>query len=435
MSDAAWMTIAEASREIAAGRLRPSELVEACLARTQICEPDVRAWAHLGSDAARMVGRLADITEAKGVLHGIPFGVKDIIETADMPTGYGTPIYHGFEGRRDAAAVALLKEAGSIVLGKAVTTELAHFHPGKTRNPHSVGHTPGGSSSGSAAAVGAGMVPYALGTQTTGSVLRPASYCGVYGFKPSYGDVSRSGVFACAESFDTVGWFARSVEDVEIVRQALVRMPARPLPDVKVSGLRVGLFRGPDWDQAEDATRTMIEGAAAVLAKAGARVTDVDAPAWYGKIAELHRTIAGYEFARAITWERVERAGLLSRKLVEGRCGDGLASSYDDYAAAQSALVDARRAYAELMQDFDVLLTPSAPGEAWDGLAATGDPVFNLAWTALHVPALSIPAFTGASGLPVGLQVVGRFRQDGNLLGAGQTISEALDVGALRSMA
>jgi len=432
MNDPAWMTIGEASTAISSGKLTPSELVEACLARTTSVEPDVQAWAYLAGDAARMAGRLAETVEQKGTLHGIPFAAKDIIETADMPTGYGTPIYHGNQGRRDAACVALLKEAGSVVLGKAVTTELAHFHPGKTRNPHRATHTPGGSSSGSAAVVGAGMVPFSLGTQTTGSVLRPASYCGVYGYKPSYGDVSRSGVFACAESFDTVGWFTRSVEDVEIVRQALVRMPARELPHAEISNLRVGLFRGPDWHQAEDSTKARIESAAATLGAAGAEVVNVNAPEWFAMIAGYHRTIAGYEFARAITWERVERAGLLSTKLVDGRCSDGLASTYEEYAAAQAALVDARMSYADLMRDFDVLLTPSAPGEAWRGLAATGDPVFNLAWTALHVPAISVPAFTGPNGLPVGLQLVGQFRQDATLLGSAKVICNALDVGIVR---
>ncbi|MGI9423950.1 MAG: amidase [Hyphomicrobiaceae bacterium] len=434
MRNPAELTVAEAAAEIAAGSLRPSALTEAYIDQTEEREGDIQAWAYFGADLARMTARLADTLPVEHPLHGIPFGAKDIFETVDMPTGYGTPIYHRHYGARDAASVALLKEVGAILLGKAVTTELAHFHPGKTRNPHALGHTPGGSSSGSAAAVAAGMVPFALGTQTTGSVLRPASYCGVFGFKPSFGDVSRSGVFECVASFDTVGWFTRSVEDVEIVRQALVRVPVRPLPKTQLTGLRIGLFRGSEWDKADGYTKDHVEGAGTTLAKAGAAVSDVETPPWFRDITELHRQVAGFEFARAIAFERVERGRQLSPKLVEGRCGDGLALSYDDYVGAQDTLANARAAFAELMQSYDVLITPAAPGEAWEGLGATGDPVFNTAWTALHVPAASVPAFKGPSGLPVGLQIVGRYRQDAALLAAAKAISRAFDVETVRPL-
>lgn len=437
MNDPSGLTIGEAAAEIAKGNLKPSELVEACVARAAAVDGDVRAWVSFDPDKARMAGRLADTKPATQAMHGIPFGVKDIIETIDFPTGYGTPIYHGHHGGRDAACVALLKEAGAIVLGKVVTTELAHFHPGKARNPHATTHTPGGSSSGSAAAVAAGMVPVALGTQTTGSVLRPASYCGVYGFKPSYGDVSRSGVFECVASFDTVGWFTRSPEDIELVRRALVRLPSAAasepvLEPIDIGALRIGLFRSPAWEAAEGYMQELVEGAARRLSSAGAKVADVAAPGWFADLADLHRCVAGFEFARAITFERVERGHLLSPKLVEGRCGDGLRTSYGDYAAAQEALAQARMSYAAMRQDYDLLLTPAAPGEAWSGLGATGDPVFNTAWTALHVPTVSMPAFTGPSGLPVGLQLVGHYRRDADLLRAVSAASQALDVGTVR---
>lgn len=428
MRDPAEMTATEASREIAAGSLKPSELVDACLARTAACEDNVRAWAHLAADPARMAARLIDPIAPATPLHGIPFGVKDIIETRDMPTGYGTPIYHDHRPARDAACVALLREAGGVCLGKAVTTELAHFHPGKTRNPHRLTHTPGGSSSGSAAAVAAGMVPFALGTQTTGSVLRPAAYCGVYGFKPSFGDVGRSGVMECVASFDTVGWFARSIEDIELVRQGLLRIPFKALDRASTQDLRIGLFHGPDWDAAEGYTKDLIETAGQRLASAGARLETVATPAGFADIAAHHRTVAGYEFARAITWERTQRAPLLSPKLVDGRCADGLGSTYEAYASAQAALTRQRAAFADLMQSYDVLLTPVAPGEAWSGLGATGTPVFNTAATALHVPALSVPAGSGPSGLPVGLQLVGRFREDRALLAAAGAVARSLDL-------
>ena len=434
VTDPAQMTITQLQVAIGRGDLQPSEVTESCLARAGVCEHEVRAWAFLGDDEARMASRLLDASPATGALHGIPFGVKDIIDTFDMPTQFGTPIYHDHRAHRDAACVALLKEAGGVCLGKTVTTELAHFHPGKTRNPHGLQHTPGGSSSGSAAAVAAAMVPFALGTQTTGSVLRPAAYCGVYGFKPSFGDINRSGVFECAASFDTLGWFTRCVDDIEIVRRALLRAPARALEVVELADLRIGLFRGPHWDQAESATQQLIEQAAQQLATAGAGLRDVEPPPGFEAIAQHHRSISGYEFARAISWERTQHGQLLSPKLLDGRCEDGLQASYEDYMTAQAALAQQRLAYEQMMTDYDVLLTAVAPGEAWQGLQATGDPVFNTAWTALHVPALSVPAFTGAGGLPVGLQIVGTFRADAKLLAAAQAICQALNIGIVRGV-
>jgi len=432
--DASQMTICEAAEAIESGNLKPSELIDSCLERTSDQEPEVRAWAYADEDQARMAARLLDLNHSGGALHGIPFGVKDIIDTADMPTEHGTPIFHGNRPARDAACVALLKEAGGVCLGKTVTTELAHFHPGKTRNPQATTHTPGGSSSGSAAAVAACMVPFALGTQTTGSVLRPASYCGVYGFKPSYGDVSRSGVFECAASFDTLGWFTRSVADLDRVRRALIRLPAEPLKSVGLSQLRIGLFRSSVWSKADPHTQELVESAASHLRPVVGKLDDVEPPAGFDAIAQHHKIIAGYEFARAISWERTNRQSMLSPKLLEGRCEDGLQFSYEEYIHAQAELARLRIAFDDMMQGVDVLLTPVAPGEAWEGLQATGDPVFNTAWTALHVPAMSIPAFKGASGLPVGLQLVGGFRRDGELLAAASDIQAVLGIGSVRAI-
>ncbi len=426
------MTAGEATRAMAGKQLVPSELLEACLARIDTAEPRVQGWIHLAREEARMHARLRDAQGAGGSLYGIPIGIKDIIEAAGLPMGCGSPIFDNNLSTRDAACVALLKEAGAVSLGKTVTTELAHFHPGKTRNPHRLTHTPGGSSSGSAAVVAAGMVPIALGTQTTGSVLRPASFCGVFGYKPSFGDVSRSGVMACANSFDTVGWFARSIEDVETARQALLRLPARPLEDIAMSDIRIGVFQGPDWDAASEETRGFVAQAAQQLARAGARVSPVEAEPYFANFKALHRAVSGFEFARAITWERVERGGLLSPKLLDGRCRDGLACSYEDYAEAQDALCAARSRFAEIMGAFDVLLTPVAVGSAPEGLLATGDPVFNTAWTALGVPALSVPAFRDASGMPVGVQLVGAYRRDHRMLSAARTIAAELGASVVR---
>jgi len=427
-ADAYRLTATEAAAAIGSGRLSPVDLVESCLDRALARDPDVRAWQYLAADEALMEARLRQAGTAAGPFHAIPFGAKDIIDVAGLPTGYGTPIYHGHVSHRTAACVALLQEAGAVCLGKTVTTELAHFHPGKTRNPHRMSHTPGGSSSGSAAAVASGAVPIALGTQTTGSVLRPAAYCGVFGFKPSFGDVSRSGVMECVSAFDTVGWFTRCVADLERVRRGLLRLPVAAPDTVDVTALRCGVLRGPDWERADATTQDRVLGAAAALASAGATVEDVDPPTGFAELPVHHRTIAGFEFARAITWERTQRASVISPKLLEGRCGDGLRISYEDYAAAHEALLSARAAHADLIAGYDVLITPVAPGPAPEGLAATGDPVFNTAWTALHVPAVSIPAFQDAAGMPIGLQLVGAFRRDGRLLAAAQCIARELGV-------
>ncbi len=436
--DYAQMTVSEAAGAIASGDLKPSTLVDACLERSRSQEPAVRAWAYLSDDQALMAARLLDSknvsADPSAPLHGIPFGIKDIIDTCDMPTEHGTPMYNQNRPARDAACVALLREAGGVLMGKTVTTELAHFHPGKTRNPHALTHTPGGSSSGSAAAVAACMVPFALGTQTTGSVLRPASYCGVYGFKPSYGDVSRSGVFECAASFDTLGWFTRSVEDIFIIRRALIHAPASTFVPADLSQLRIGVFRGPEWSKADPQTRESMESAIAELKPLVASVQDIEPPDGFDDIAHCHKMIAGYEFARAISWERTQRQHQLSPKLLLGRCEDGLQCSYDEYVHAQATLAEQRRLIAMTMQQQDLLLTPVAPGEAWEGLAATGDPVFNTAWTSLHLPALSIPAFKGPAGLPVGLQLVGGFRRDEQLLAAAECVQQALGIGNVRAV-
>jgi amidase len=419
-------TIAEAARGIARGDLTAEALTRHCLDVIAAREDDVRAWQVVDADAALAEARGLDRSPSTGPMHGIPFGVKDIIEVAGLPTGYGTPIFDNYVSTRDAGCVALLREGGAICLGKTVSTELAHFHPGKTRNPHDAGSTPGGSSSGSAAAVGAGMVPLALGTQTTGSVLRPASFCGVVGYKPTFGDITRSGVYDCAASFDTVGLMTAGVEDIVLARAALLRQPLEDFAPPPLQDLRIGFCRSPFWDRAEPSTQVLVEDAVGRLSRAGANVTELVLPDAFAEILTLHRTVSGYEFARSIAWERTRHREKLSPVLVDGRAGDGLRISRDDYHAAQDALSALRLRYRELAGALDVVLTPSARGEAPEGLTATGDPVFNTLWTALYVPAISLPVFTGPRGLPVGLQLVGHARADARLCSAAETIRNHL---------
>ncbi|MGI9521524.1 MAG: amidase [Hyphomicrobiaceae bacterium] len=430
--EAYQLTVTEAAAAIRERRLTSVDFVEACLDRVKSREEDVQAWSFVAVDESRLDAGLRRPQPNANPLEGVPFGVKDIIEVKDLPTGCGSPIYRNNFARRDAACVALLKEVGGICLGKTVTTELAHLHPGKTRNPHRPSHTPGGSSSGSAAAVAAGMVPYALGTQTTGSVLRPASYCGVFGFKPSFGDVSRSGVMECATSFDTVGWFARCIDDMEIIRKALIRIPYTPMATVALADLTIGLYQGPDWEKASAETQSSIAAAADALARRGVRVQDISTGPGLSELAHHHRVVAGFEFARAITWERTQRGTQLSPKLLEGRCRDGLEVTYEAYASSQCALSRARLDFAEIIAACDVILTPVVDGAAPAGMEATGDPVFNTPWTALHVPAVSIPVFADKAGMPIGLQVVGGHRRDSTTLAAAKAISQSLGVNIVR---
>jgi Asp-tRNA(Asn)/Glu-tRNA(Gln) amidotransferase A subunit family amidase len=311
--------------------------------------------------------------------------------------------------------VALLRQAGCVILGKTVTTEFANNHPGPTRNPRKLTHTPGGSSSGSAAAVADFMTPLALGTQTGGSTIRPAAYCGVVGCKPSFGSINRAGLKFVAESLDTIGLMARSAEDIALLLHVL---SGRAVPDLKaVAGRkpRIGLFRTPRWHEADAATQAAIESAAARLAKAGAKVSEFEAPPGYAQLFDAQNQIMCYEEARALAWEHANHADQISKEL-RPRIEEGWALSREAYDAARLLARDCRRRLAEQMRDYDYLLTPSAPGEAPASLAKTGSSVFNRVWTLLGVPCVTLPFGTGPSGLPLGVQLVGSFDGDSELL-------------------
>jgi len=428
----AWaLSAAEAARRLRAGRLSALELVEGCLERIREVEPQVQAWHFLDEEHARSQARAADAHRLSGApfgaLTGIPVGVKDNIDTGDMPTECGTAVYAGRTPRRDAAVVARLRAAGAVILGKTVTTEYAYLHPGKTRNPHDPECTPGGSSSGSAAAVAAHMVPVAIGTQTNGSVIRPAAFCGVYGFKPTHGLVPRTGILPLSRTLDHVGVFARTLEDLALVAEEIVgydegdpdavpraRVPFRALleEDPPLAPM-FALVKTPYWERTEADTRAAFAELAAEL---GAQCEEVELFPSAREAWDWHRTIMEAEMAANLErdWRAAgERFSAVLRAALErGRTVRAV-----DYLRARAAIGPLVASFDELfMQRYDAILTPAAPGPAPRGLEATGDPSFCTLWTLAGLPAVTLPLARAANGLPIGVQLVGRRGFDARLL-------------------
>ena len=414
MNELCTLSASEAVDRIRSGTLTSEDLTQACLERIGEREKDVDAWMHLDADYSLAQARARDQAKDRGPIHGLPFAVKDIMDTADMPTGYGSPIYEGHRPHADAACVALTRAAGGVLLGKTVTTEFASRHPGKTKNPHDPTHTPGGSSSGSAAAVADFMAPMAFGTQTLGSVIRPASFCGCIGYKPSYGEISTTGVKENTGSFDTVGLFGRAVADLPLFRAALTGFQTQPLVPPKIADLKIGLCRTQLWDRAEGYTQSLIEGAARDLAKAGAQVADLGLDGPFNDFEAMGRRVSDYEFSRALSWERNHHLDRMSA-FQQGKMAAWLEVEYEHYREAQAWLVDCRAYLDEAIESFDVLLTPSAPGEAPEGLASTGDTSFNILSTWTYTPSVTLPLYKGPTGLPVGLQLIGHRHRDHRL--------------------
>ncbi|MXZ63320.1 MAG: amidase, partial [Chloroflexi bacterium] len=405
---------AEAARRMAAGTLTSEGLVAACLDRIAERDPDVRAWVHLDADAALAEARTRDTEPPRGPLHGIPVGIKDIYDTADMPTAYGSVLYEGHRPAVDSAPVEALRAAGAIVPGKTVTTEFAYLTPGPTRNPYDLSRSPGGSSSGSAAGVGDYHVPLAMGSQTGGSTIRPAAYCGVYGFKPTFGFVNIDGVRPLAMALDTAGWFARNVEDLALLGSVL-----HPLIDADLRPLdtppRIGIVRTADWERATTDVRRAIDGMADALAHAGCAVSEVDWPeecndlgtAWEAVIA------AGAASALAPEYEQHrDRMGDHIRNLIE----QGRALTPSERSTAEATALRCRALVSELFEDYDAFLTPATGDVAPERLDSTGDPLFNRSWTLLRLPGLAVPSGLDASGLPLAAQLVGRHGGDQALL-------------------
>jgi Asp-tRNA(Asn)/Glu-tRNA(Gln) amidotransferase A subunit family amidase len=425
MTDPCSLGAREAARQIAEGQLTAEALAAACLDRIVARESVVGAWQYLDREQALAEARRRDREAPRGPLHGVPIAVKDLIDTADMPTAYGSAIYRGHRPPADAACVALARAAGAVVLGKTVTTEFATFTPGKTANPRNPAHTPGGSSSGSAAAVADGMAPLAFGTQTAGSVIRPAAFCGVAGYKPSFGLLNRAGVKPLADSLDTVGVLARNIEDAAFFAGVLAERPAlrrlAPLPHMP----RLGLYRTPMWDEAEPSVAAALDNAREALQRLGARVDEVAIAPEHHRLTEAQDRIMGYEMARALADERIRHSAELSPRLAQ-LLDAGLGVGAAEYDAARAAAEKARAQLAGFFAGYDAMLVPAAPGEAPAGLEYTGNPVFNRMWTLLGVPCATVPALWGEEGLPVGVQLVGRISDDARLLACAMFLERAL---------
>ncbi|MBV8119822.1 MAG: amidase [Alphaproteobacteria bacterium] len=418
----------EIVRRIEGGALTAEAVVRSCLERIAEREPVVRAWACLAGNAALAEARAFDRARKKALLSGVPFGLKDIFDAADMPATYGSPIYTGWRPPSDASAAALPKAAGAILLGKTITTEFANRHPGPTANPHNPAFTPGGSSSGSAAAVADFMVPLAIGTQTGGSVIRPAAYCGVVGFKPSFGLFPPAGMRINTETLDTVGIMARGVADIALFRAAMMAIPYDP-PAMPQTPPHLGLCRGPHWDDARPEGRAVLEAAADRLAAAGAKVSDTIFPADCAHADEIQQTLGGFEGPRNHSPELYRHEALLSPPLREEKIARGRRLTLDQFRAAYRATEKARAAAREWARGFDAILTLPAPGQAPRGLASTGSAVFNAPWTQFAMPCLTLPAGEGPDGLPVGIQLVGRRHHDPVLLEVGLWVENRLGRG------
>ena len=399
-------------------RVKAEAVVAACLERISARDGELKAWVHVAGDAALAQARALDRQAPRSPLHGMPVGIKDVFDTADMPTEYNSPIYAGHRPRADAAAVALLRRAGCVILGKTATAEFAFNNPPATTNPHNPAHTPGGSSSGSAAAVADRMVPLALGTQTGGSVIRPAAFCGVIGFKPTFGSINRTGVKPVSDSLDTVGLFSNTLEDTA---KALHVLSGLPLADLatRISAPRIGFARTSRWEKSDAASQAALESAAKKLAAAGAVVVDAPLPPAVEALFVEQGHIMKYEAARALAWEQDHCRELLSEG-IRSRLNDGWAISRERYDLAQKTAHAARRHFADQMRSFDLLLTLAAPGEAPKGLASTGDSIFNGLWTLLGVPCIALPGASGTLGLPLGVQLVGASGEDVALLARAQ---------------
>ena len=416
MTNLIQLSATEAATQIAQQCLKPSALIAAYLDRIDARESQVGAFDQVARDTAMALAKQFDQQAPSGLLFGIPIGVKNLIDTKDMVTTYGSPIYQNHRPAVDAACVVQSKKQGAIVLGKTVTTEFAVFTPGKTANPHNLNHTPGGSSSGSAAAVADRMLPLAFGTQTAASIYRPASFCGVVGYKPSFGTIVRAGTKPLADSLDTIGTFANCVQDAALLAAAAgARHDLVLKGDVTKNAPRIGLCRTYEWTQAQPETQQTLEACAHTLSAAGAKVVEFTLPEPFQRLVAAQIDIMTKETSLALCAEYEHSRLMLSAKLIEV-LEQGLRVPDARLLEAYAIVDQCRRLLNDIYKDFDALLAPAARGEAPAGLAATGDPIFSRMWTALGNPGVVLPWGTGPNGLPVGVLLAGRYRADYALL-------------------
>ncbi len=425
------LSASEAARLIRGGLISSEQLVEASLARIREVDAQVQAWAFLDPDHALVQAHAADeyrlSGKPTGPLHGVPVGIKDIFDTADMPTENGSVLYAGRTPSRDATAVSKLRAAGAVIMGKTVTTEFAYFSPGKTRNPHNPEHTPGGSSSGSAAAVAAEMVPLAVGSQTNGSTIRPAAFCGVIGFKPTHGLISRHSVLALSRTLDHVGLFARTIDDIALLAEQLQgydehdldTRPRARIPCVQIAAEEPPLLpmfafvKTPQWDRTDDDTKA---GFAEIVEQLGSQVEDVELFPSATEAWQWHQTIMAAEMAANLEREWNARRDRLSKQL-RAQIERGREIIAVDYLRALRQITPIYESFVELFeQRYDAILTPAAPGPAPKGLDSTGDPAFCTLWTLCGMPAISLPLLQSTDGLPIGVQLVGPRHGDARLL-------------------
>lgn len=419
MTDLNRLSATDIAALIQAGQTTPSAVMAAHLERIAQREPDVGAFQHLDACRAMEQAQKADLLPAVGPLHGVPFAIKDIIDTEDMPTGWGSDIYTERRPAQNATCVQAFLNAGAIPIGKTVTTEFAYFRPGKTANPHHLNHTPGGSSSGSAAAVADFMTPLAFGSQTAASLIRPAAYCGVSAFKPTTGGFDLTGVMGLSPSLDTLGVLARDPRDLVLARAVLLGQPVPNPSEFNDILPRISLMRGPHWWDGSMEMRDTCTRALEALKVSGAEVGELAHPALFDELIDAQKIVMGYETAQERAHEYDQHRDQISPQFID-LIEDGRQVSDTAYHDALRMRDRANGILDQMFNDTDAILAPSAPNAAPEGLTATGDPLYSRAWNLLQLPCVALPFGTDAKGLPTGIQLIGRKGQDAKLLDTAQ---------------
>ncbi|MCI3951533.1 MAG: amidase [Burkholderiales bacterium] len=422
------LSAVDAAEKLAAREISAEQYLRACLERIDEREKEVRAFAFINREGALARARELDAGPVLGPLHGLTLGIKDVFDTFDMPTQGGSKAFEGYRPSQDAGCVAYARKMGAIVLGKTMTAELATFPPNETHNPLNLAHTPGGSSSGSAAAVADFMVAAATGSQQFGSLIRPAGYCGVVAYKPTYNLIPKRGVWANSDSCDTVGVMARTVPDVALVTSAMIEFPGlrafvNRADDVPAP--KVALCRTYQWDKCDEHMKAAFEAAGEALSAAGAKVAEIALPEPFRGMADAQSLVSNFEMSRGFS-DVVIRFGAKLRKPLYDRSTAGLKITGEDYQRAQKLGRECRQLFADVLGDCDVMLTPAATGEAPKGIEYTGDPIMNGVWSFLHTPCVSVNGGYGPNGLPLGMQVVGRLDDDARTLACAHWIHRHL---------